>query len=135
MRGTHTAVNLAAQLSTLVRHFNIENRFGYAVTDNASENRACLNLLADELAFNAGKRHMLCVGHIINLVAHKVLFGSDAEAFELELQSKVTAEAVELASWRRKGPIGKLHNLIRYIMFNSTRQEAFIRLQEIAIKN
>jgi hypothetical protein len=135
MRGTHTAVNLAAQLSTLVRHFNIENRFGYAVTDNASENRACLNLLADELAFNAGKRHVLCVGHIINLVAHKVLFGSDAEAFELELQSKVTAEAVELASWRRKGPIGKLHNLIRYIMFNSTRQEAFIRLQEIAIKN
>jgi hypothetical protein len=78
---------------------------------------------------------VLCVGHIINLVAHKVLFGSDAEAFELELQSKVTAEAVELASWRRKGPIGKLHNLIRYIMFNSTRQEAFIRLQEIAIKN
>jgi hypothetical protein len=128
MRGTHTAVNLASQLSTLVRHFNIENRFGYAVTDDASKNRACLNLLADELAFNAGKRHVLYVGHIINLVAHKVLFGSDAEAFELELQSKVTAEAVELASWRHKGPIGKLHNLIRYIMFNSTRQEAFIRL-------
>jgi hypothetical protein len=64
---------------------------------------------------------MLYVGHIINLVAYKVLFGSDAEAFELKLQSKVTAEAVELASWRHKGPIGKLHNLIRYIMFNSTR--------------
>jgi hypothetical protein len=55
------------------------------------------------------------MGHIINLVAHKVLFGSDVESFEHELESNVTAEVIELDSWRRKGPIGKLYNLIRYI--------------------
>jgi hypothetical protein len=135
MSGAHTAANLSGQLSTIIRHFNLERRFGYAITDNASENRACLNLLLEELAFDAGKRHVLCMGHIINLVAHKVLFGSDVEAFEHELESSVTAELVELASWRRKGPIGKLHNLIRYIGTNSTRQQAFIRLQEVAIEN
>ena len=75
------------------------------------------------------------MGHIINLVAYKVLFGSDVEAFEYELENNVTAEAAELASWRRKGPIGKLHNLIRYITHSSTRQEAFIRLQEVALEN
>jgi hypothetical protein len=135
MRGSHNAANLSTQLSALIRHFKLEKCFGYAITDNASENRACLNLLAEELGFDPAKRHVLCIGHIINLVAHKVLFGSDIEAFEHKLESHVTAEAVELASWRRKGPIGKLHNLIRYIMYSSTRQEAFIRLQEIAIEN
>jgi hypothetical protein len=96
--GAHTAINLSDQLSSLIQHFNLEKRFGYAITDNASENRACLNLLAEELAFDAGKRHILCMGHVINLVAHKVLFGSDVEAFEVELESNVTAEVVELAS-------------------------------------
>jgi hypothetical protein len=115
MRGAHTAANLSSQLSTLIQHFNLQTSFGYAITDNTSENRACLDLLAKSLHFDAGKRHVLCMGHIINLVAHKVLFGSDVESFEHELESNVIAEAIELDSWRRKGPINKLYNLIRYI--------------------
>jgi hypothetical protein len=67
------------------------------------------------------------MGHVINLVAHKVLFGSDVESCVHEL-IKFTAEAVELMTWRRKGPIGKLHNLIRYITHSSNRRDAFIKL-------
>jgi hypothetical protein len=67
-------------------------------------------------------------------VAHKVLFGSDVESFEHEL-CNVAAEAVELKVWRRKGPIGKLHNLIRYISHSEARQTAFIKLQEAALKS
>ena len=129
MKGSHTAVNLSLQLASILDHFKLRESFGYAVTDNASENRACLNLLAKELGIDAGKRHVLCMGHIINLVAHKVLFGSDVEAFELELESNVTTDVVELLSWRRKGPIGKLHNLIKYITHSAERQDAFINLQ------
>jgi len=134
MQGSHTAVNLKGQIFGLVQYFGLENTFGYAITDNASENRACLNLLAEDLAFNAGKRHVLCMGHVINLVAHKVLFGSDVESFEHELEHAVTAEAVELAAWRRKGPIGKLHNIIRYILYSSERQDAFLALQTTALE-
>lgn len=67
-------------------------------------------------------------------MAYKVLFGSDVESFEHEL-GNVTAEVVELMTWRRKGPIGKLHNLIRYITYSPTRRDAFIRLQEVAIES
>jgi hypothetical protein len=67
-------------------------------------------------------------------VAHKVLFGSDVESFEYELKHAVTAEAVELATWRRKGPIGKLHNIIRYILHLSERQDAFLALQTTALE-
>jgi DNA-binding helix-hairpin-helix protein with protein kinase domain len=111
MQGSHTAVNLKDQIVGLVKHFGLENTLGYPITDNASENQACLRLLAEDLAFDASKRHVLCIGHVINL------------------EHAVTAEAVELAAWRRKGPIGKLHNIIRYILHSSERQDAFLALQ------
>jgi hypothetical protein len=108
-------------------HYKLRERFGYAITDNASGNRACLNLLAQELGIDAVQSHVRCIGHVINFVANKVLFGSDVESFEYEL-SNTTAEAVELLTWRRKGPIGKLHNLIRYIGFSPNRRDAFTKL-------
>jgi hypothetical protein len=92
-----------------------------------------MKLLATQLRINAEDRHVLCMGYIINLVAHEVLFGSDAEAFELELESIVTAELVELATWRKKGPISKLHNLIRYITYSSNRRDKFMELQQAYI--
>ncbi|KAM0688742.1 hypothetical protein Q7P36_010817 [Cladosporium allicinum] len=116
----------------VMRYFDLEKTFSYVITDNASENQACLNLLAEDLAFDAGKRHVLCIGHVINLIAYKVLFGSDVESFEHELEHAVTAEAVELATWCRKGPISKLHNLICYILHSSERQDAFLALQSTA---
>jgi hypothetical protein len=67
-------------------------------------------------------------------MAHKVLFGSDVESFEHEL-SNVTAEVVELMTWRRKGLIGKLHNLIRYITHSAGRREAFNKLQEAGFES
>jgi hypothetical protein len=134
MHGSHTAVNLSAKLSSILDHFKLRESFGYAITDNASENRACLNLLSKELAFVAGERHVLCMGHIINLVAHRVLFGSDIESFEHELKHDLTAEIVELETWRRKGPIGRLHNIIRYICHSAERRDLFTSLQEAALE-
>jgi hypothetical protein len=128
MHSSHNAVNLSIQLAAILDHFKLRQSFGYAITDNASENRAYLKLLVDELGFDAAKRHVLCMGHIINLVAYKVLFGSDIEVFEHELGS-ATADVIELVSWRRKGPISKLHNLIRYINYSPQRREAFEDLQ------
>jgi hypothetical protein len=55
-------------------------------------------ILSKELGIDPDERHVLCIGHIINLVAYEVLFGSDVEAFELELENNVIAEVVELAT-------------------------------------
>ena len=133
MVSSHTAVNLASQIGGLVDHFQLQQRISNMVTDNASENHACMNILAGQLGIDADHRHVLCMGHVINLVAHQVLFGTDVEAFEHELEVNVTAEAVELASWRKKGLIGRLHNLIRYITYSSKRQDAFLALQTATI--
>ena len=127
--GAHTALNLLEQLGAVLRHFKLEDSFGNAVTDNASKNAACLALLGEELAINTSKRHVRCMGHVINLVAQQILFGQDAESFE-ESVTNVTAIEVELASWRRKGPISKLHNLIRYICSSESRRALFEKVQK-----
>jgi hypothetical protein len=57
------------------------------------------------------KRCIICMGHIINLIVQQVLFGSDIDAFEEEL-TNITMEEIELRNWRKRGLIGKLHNLI-----------------------
>jgi hypothetical protein len=87
-----------------------------------------LNQLSEALDIDLGKRHVRCIGHIINLVAHEVLFGESVEAFEDALEGISAAEA-ELRSWRSKGPISKLHNLIRYITHLSNRRDTFIEVQ------
>jgi hypothetical protein len=128
MHGSHNATNLSTQLVSILDHFDLRESFGNAITDNASENAACLDLLGTELFINTGKRHVRCMGHVINLVAQEVLFGQDLDAFEESLEN-LTTEEVELRYWQRKGPIGRLHNLIRYICYSSNRRELFLKLQ------
>jgi hypothetical protein len=128
IKGAYTAANVALTLSSILHHFKLHSTFGHAITDNASESEACINLLSAELSIPRGKRYVFCIGYIINLVAQTMLFGDDPEAFEDSLIT-VTAEEVELHNWRRYGPIGKLHNLIRYISHSTNRRDAFKQCQ------
>jgi hypothetical protein len=111
----------------VLRHYKLKKSFGNAITNNASKNAACLDLLGDELFIDTRKRHVRCIGYVINLVAQQVLFGSDVESFEDSI-SDVIAVEVKLHAWRQKGPIGRLHNLIRYICASSERRALFIKV-------
>jgi hypothetical protein len=128
MFGSHTGVNIATQIHGILRHFRIGDNFGYAIADNASENTACLDHLSELLHIDLDSRRVMCMGHVINLVAQECLFGSDVEAFEEEL-TNVTAEELELRQWRKRGPIGKLHNLIRYINHSTKRRDLLRSIQ------
>ena len=75
-----------------------------------------------------GKRRVMCIGHVINLVAQECLWGSDVDAFKEEL-TNVTIEEFELREWRKRGPIGKLHNLIQYATHSSKRKDLLATIQ------
>lgn len=86
-----------------------------------------MDLLSDELFIDTRKRHVRCMGHVINLVAQQVLFGGDFQSFE-ESITNITAVEAELQARPQKGPIGRLHNLIRYICASEASRSLFLKI-------
>jgi hypothetical protein len=127
-KGSHCGHNISETVAEVIHEFDIGSKLGYFVTDNASSNTTCLQFLSEEFDFTGPERHVRCAGHILNLVAKAILFGSDVNAFESELQDLSFVEQ-ELGKWRKKGPTGKLHNAVKYITASPQRIEAFEDIQ------
>lgn len=127
-KGKHYGHNISETVAEVVREFDIGDKLGYIVTDNASNNTTCLQFLSEEFGFVGPEHHVRCAGYVLNLVAKAVLFGSDVDAFESDLQD-LSFEEYELSKWRKKGPTGKLHNVIKYITGSPQRIEAFEDIQ------
>jgi hypothetical protein len=109
--------------------------------DNADSNDTCLEHLIREMVPNAtdediDERRLRCWGHILNLVAKAFLFGTDADAFELEDEANATPERAQeqLKAWRKKGPVGKLHNIVVFIRASTQRKELFKNISLASIE-
>jgi len=132
IEGSHTGENIAESVGAIIGEFNIQDRIGYFVLDNAGNNDTCIEALAAEFGFNPKHRHLRCTGHIINLVVKAFLFGHDVEAFEAEIE--VLKEVVdEFKLWRKRGPIGKIHNIVTYIGWNGQQSQQFRKFQEMEL--
>lgn len=131
--GRHTGIHISSTVSSIIQYYGIQHRLGNVITDNASNNEVCLRTLGEQSGRDYREFWVRCTGHIFNLVAQSMLFGSDTEAFEEEL-SDTKLEEAKLLQWRRKGPIGKLHNIIYWIARSGYLTERLndIQLQTIA---
>ncbi|KAF5268120.1 hypothetical protein FOXYS1_993, partial [Fusarium oxysporum] len=133
--GCHSGENLAVTLGQIVREWKIKDRVGTVISDNASSNDSCLvnfygDLDAEMSATDVRARRMRCYGHILNLVARAFLYGEDFEAFEAESQvfDLLGRRGDDLRHWRKKGPVGKLHNVVKFIRSSPQRCELFKRI-------
>lgn len=108
---SHTGANIAEFISQIIQTFSLEKKLGYFQCDNATNNNACIQALADQSEFEYQERRLRCVGHIINLVARALLFGNDPDALEHDLNVSTD----EIRIWRSKGPCGCSHNQNNYI--------------------
>ncbi|KJZ68851.1 hypothetical protein HIM_11754 [Hirsutella minnesotensis 3608] len=104
IEGRHSGENLADRVSEIIHEYGIQDRIGYFVTDNAESNDTCLEDLSVELGFNKQHRRLRCCGHIINLVARAILFGTNADAFEEDCQAEKEIQD-DMKLWRSKGPL------------------------------
>jgi hypothetical protein len=81
--------------------------------------------------FDPIQRRLRCNGHVINLAAQALLFPElDYEAllsnnFDDSDEYNLTLSAAEMQNWRKKGPLGKLHNIAVYIARSPQRIEKF----------
>jgi hypothetical protein len=105
--GRHIGVNIAPTISAIVQTFRLEQKLGWFVCDNASNNDTCIEALSSDFEFDYFERQIRCIGHVINLVARSLLFGKDPEALEEKLTQ---SDDIEL--WRKRGPLSKIHNIV-----------------------
>jgi hypothetical protein len=127
-KGKHSGSNLSETVSDIIAEYALQDKIGYFTTDNASSNETCMDNLAKEHGFERNKRWIRCSGHIFNLVAQSALFGKNSDAFVQEIED-ISLEEQELLQWRKKGPIGKLHNVVYWINRSPQRCERFEQLQ------
>ena len=136
LRGPHSGENMAQQVISVLNDFQIKDNLGYFVLDNATSNDTCVKAILEELRpdLNPQHRRLRCLGHIINLAAKAFVFGTDADAFEMEADGlrALADEAKELNLWRKKGPVGKLHNVIKFIRRSPQRREEFANIAATA---
>src|SRR5205823_305461 len=61
------------------------------------------------------------------------LFGKDVEAFERETlyAAQIEDDLKQLRAWRKKGPVGKIHNIVIHIRRTPQRIAAFRSIQQV----
>ncbi|KAM4068002.1 restless-like transposase [Hirsutella rhossiliensis] len=131
----HTGPNIVAEILDVIESYQIEDKIGYFTLDNAPNNDTALEIIGGELGFVGKARRGRCFGHILNLSAKAIPFGHDADAFERRLSGAEPLTEAEHLLWRKKGPVGKLHNLVVSIhrsdlltnMLRSIQREAFAK--------
>ena len=130
--GSHGGENLAVTLLEVVDEWQIQDRIGCVVSDNATTNDCCLQHLYKTIdpemrPADIRARRMRCYGHVLNLVARAFLYGEDFETFEAESQvyGLLSRQEEDLRHWRKKGPVGKLHNVVKFIRSSPQRSELF----------
>jgi hypothetical protein len=129
----HSGSNIAAQVLDILTAYQITEKVGYFTLDNAENNDTAMGAIGRELGFTGASRRGRCFGHTVNLSAKALLFGKNASAFEEQLSGASALPEADWESWRSKGPVGKLHNLV-YDIFRSSRLMYLLRdLQQDAI--
>ncbi|KAG7424497.1 putative AC transposase [Fusarium oxysporum f. sp. raphani] len=112
LRTRHFGHNIAAEILDVLDAYGIQDKIGYFTLDNAESNDKAMEVIGGELGFVGSTRRGRCFGHTLNLSAKALLFGHNVEAFEEQLSGEAALSEAEHALWRRKGPVGKLHNLV-----------------------
>ena len=71
------------------------------------------------------------MGHIINLSVNSFLFVTNIEDLEPAQEETTTNESLEsIQSWRKFGPLGKLHNIVVNIQASAQRMQEFCLLSK-----
>jgi hypothetical protein len=151
--GSHAAAEMKHHLLTVVREYRITTKLAFFIADSANNNDAALDLLQHDLAIQPSKQRLRCGCHIINLVAKAILYGCDIDCIEDAINDDTSDlstipgvshfeailhgkdELAKLQAWRKKGPIGKLHIVIRHARASPARRQFFKSKQREAIPN
>ena len=113
----------------------MRNKLGYMVMvmDNSHTNDTLIAIIAASLndegvSYDAKQRRLRCNGHVINFSVQAFLFGQTVDDYEYSENETVSPSDAQLRQWRQLGPLGKLHNIIFWIMGSPQRIQGFLKI-------
>jgi len=106
------------------------------MADNAESNDTCIDavlraLYPNMLARQRKARRLRCFGHITNLCAQAFIVGKDSEKICKQLSTAyrdMDMAAIEKL-WRKRGAVGLLHNIVRFIRLTPQRCSFFAKIR------
>jgi len=113
LRGSHTGENIATSLAAVIQKYQFEHRLGCFMMDNASNNNGLYTQLSRSFPMGQNGR-LRCVGHMINLIVKALIYGKGVGKLEKDLIGASDQGKFDLM--RKKGFVGKIHNITKYIM-------------------
>ena len=138
LRGAHSGPNIAEIVLEVIDGYGIMNKVGYFTMDNATNNHTMMEELQSKIRdlnilFDAKKRRLRCLGHIINLSVTVFLYGASSNdvnyiQIDKDAPDLVLPSDAELDEWRKIGPLGKLHNIATFIGQTPQRRNSFKNL-------
>lgn len=120
---SYTGDRIAEYMTTFFAGIGITNNLGIFMGDAAGNNGTAVDKLGELVDLKGRDSQAFCIGHILNNVAKAVYFGKGSSKFEKALETANPAQAQAL--WLNKGPIGKAHNLVTYILRSDARIQEF----------
>lgn len=129
---SHTGTNIAAEILDVIEAYQIQDKIGYFTLDNAENNDTAMEIIGGELGFVGKTRRGRCFGHTLNLSAKSILFGHKADAFERQLSGQAPLSEAEHLLWQKRGPVGKLHNVVVFIHRSDKLTDLLRELQRTA---
>ena len=137
MMGAHGGEQIAEIIIEVILEFGFRKRLGVYVGDNAESNdtawKTVLSVLHPDRDPRASRSR--CLGHIINLAAKAFIFGKNVAAFEAVVDAVNDATPQDSPAmratqneWRKRGALGKLHNVVVFIRVSPQRREAFRKI-------
>ena len=118
VEGAHEGENISRVIYDVAKDLGIEDKLGYFVGDNASNNNTTVRSLDKRvredggIGFDPEERRLRCFGHVMNIVVKGLLFGPKVSKLEKQRREDENAEAYskrQTELWRALGVVGKLH--------------------------
>ncbi|TKA71177.1 hypothetical protein B0A49_11904 [Cryomyces minteri] len=141
LEGSHSGATIAPPVEAVVKELGITENLGFFMMDNADNNDTMLVELRKSFpSINIKQQRLRCLGHIVKLTAKAALHGTDMQSFEKDLQeaeevdarvedfeaaakAAISDEPKRLELWRKRGSIGKIHNLVVHVNSSTQRTQ------------
>ncbi len=133
--GEHTGENMSKYVIEVIKEYGIIHNLGYFVIDNAPDNDTMMTTLSltlrrdFRLQYEPIHHRIRYQGHVINLAVKSFLFVTDKETIDEDEETNIyTTTVKEIEQWRKKGPLGKLHNFVLFLAKSTQRLHHFLEL-------